>query len=224
MHAFSNLANQKIATAALALLVVLASALGCASKGCSRDDYRGVACRADEARESLSFGLSREAAIDTIGRSEVEPPWKNDLGLGPDVITNPFDSEIMKSPLGEEYEVVRFFVESSGNPECPFIQGKLRFQPLIFIDDKLVGWRWSYLADVLGERLSTKATRWSFGIFCDGRLTTTSNLNPPNAEPSEAEASDAEASESEPSEAAPSEEEPSNPDPSDPNPSKPESP
>jgi len=100
-------------------------------KGCSRDDYRGVACRADEARESLSFGLSREAAIDTIGRSEVEPPWKNDLGLGPDVITNPFDSEIMKSPLGEEYEVVRFFVESSGNPECPFIQGKLRLEVVV---------------------------------------------------------------------------------------------
>jgi hypothetical protein len=214
MHAFSDLANQKIATAALALLVVLASALGCASSGCRRDDYRGVACRAGKARETLRFGISREAAIDAIGRSEIEPPWKNNLGLGPNVIANPFDSEIMKSPLGEEYEVVRFFVEASGNPECPFIQGNLRFQPLIFIDDKLVGWKWSYLADVLGERISTKATRWSFGIFCDGRRTTTSNLNPPEAEPS-----DAEASVSEPSEA-----EPSDTDPSDPNPSKPEPP
>jgi hypothetical protein len=214
MHAFSDLTTPKILTAALVLLVALSSVLACASSGCRRDDYRGVACRADKARETLRFGLSREASIDAIGRSEIEPPWKNDLGLGPDVIANPFDSEIMKSPLGEEYEVVRFFVEASGNPECPFIQGKLRFQPLIFIDNKLVGWRWSYLADVLGERLSTKATRWSFGIFCDGRRTTTSNLNPPEAEPS-----DAEASVSEPSEA-----EPSDTDPSDPNPSKPEPP
>jgi len=224
MHAFSDLANPKITTAALALLVVLASALACASSGCRRSDYRGVACRAETARETLRFGLSREAAIDAIGRSEVEPPWKNDLGLGPDVIANPYDSEIMKSPLGEEYEVVRFFVEASGNPECPFIQGKLRFQPLIFIDDKLVGWKWSYLADVLGQRLSTKATRWSFGVFCDGRRTTTSNLNPPDAEPSDAEASESEPSEAGPSEEEPSEEEPSDTDPSDPNPSKPEPP
>jgi hypothetical protein len=229
MHSTSNLATQKIGTAVLALLIALGSTLACASKGCNRDDYRGVACRADEARESLSFGLSREAAIDTIGRSEIEPPWKNSLGLGPDVITNPYDSQIMKSPLGEEYEVVRFFVEASGNPKCPFIQGKLRFEPLIFIDDKLVGWRWSYLADVLGERLSTKATRWSFGIFCDGRRTTTSNMNPPDAEPSEAEPSEADPSEADPSEAdpseaEPSEDEPSDTDPSDPNPSKPEPP
>ena len=169
MHALSNLTPTQMGMAVLALLLALASTLACAWGGCHRDDYRGVGCRAAAARETLAFGLSREAAIDAIGRSEVEPPWKNDLGLGPTVISNPFDSESMTSPLGEEYEVVRFYVEASGNPDCPFVQGELRLEPLIFVNDRLVGWRWSYLADVLGQRVSMKARRWDFGAFCDGR-------------------------------------------------------
>jgi hypothetical protein len=169
MRAPSNLATAQMGMAALALLVALASTLACASRACHRDDYRGVGCRAAAAREDLSFGLSREAAIDAIGRSEVEPPWKNDLGLGPAVISNPFDSESMTSPIGEEYEVVRFFVEASGTPDCPFVQGDLKLEPLIFVDDRLVGWQWSYLADVLGERVPMKSRRWNFGTFCGSR-------------------------------------------------------
>ncbi len=179
MQTLSNLATAQLGMAALALLVALASTLACASGGCHRDDYQGVGCRAAAARETLTFGLSREAAIDVIGRSEVEPPWKNDLGLGPAMISNPFDSETMPSPLGEAYEVVRFYVEASGNPDCPFVQGELRLQPLISVDDKLVGWKWSYLADVLGQRLSMKATRWNFGAFCGGRRTSPSDAEPP---------------------------------------------
>ncbi len=203
MHTRSSLVTTRMGMATLALLVALASTLACASGGCHRDDYRGVGCRAAAAREDLAFGLSREAAIDAIGRSEVEPPWKNDLGLGPAVIRNPFDSETMTSPIGEEYEVVRFFVEASGNPDCPFVQGDLRLEPLIFVNDKLVGWRWSYLADVLGERVSMKARRWNFGAFCDGRRTNPSDAKPPDAEPSEPV-----------SPASPPEEESANPQPS----------
>jgi hypothetical protein len=169
MRALLNLVTTQMGMAALALLVALASTLACASGGCRRDDYKGVGCRAAAAREDLAFGLSRDAAIDAIGRSEVEPPWKNDLGLGPAVISNPFDSETMTSPIGEEYEIVRFYVEATGDPDCPFVQGELRLEPLIFVEDRLVGWRWSYLADVLGQRISMKARRWDFGAFCDGR-------------------------------------------------------
>jgi hypothetical protein len=43
-------------------------------------------------------------------------------------------------------------------------------EPLIFVDDRLVGWRWSYLADVLGQRISMKARRWDFGAFCGGSV------------------------------------------------------
>jgi hypothetical protein len=182
MNALSNLVTKQMGMAALSLLVALASTLACASGGCRRDDYRGVGCRAAAAREDLAYGLSREAAIDAIGRSEVEPPWKNDFGLGPAVISNPFDSESMKSPIGEEYEVVRFFVEATGNPDCPFVQGELILEPLIFVENKLVGWRWSYLADVLGERVPRKARRWNFGSFCDGR-----RGEPPEADPTEVE-------------------------------------
>ena len=157
--------------AALTSLLALGSMLACASGGCNRSDYRGVGCRAEAARETLSFGLSREAAIEAIGRTEVDPPLKNPLGLGPATIRNPFDSDTLTSAIGEEYEIVRFYVEATGNPKCPFIQGALKFEPLIFVDGKLVGWSWSYLADVLGERISPKKTRWDFGAFCDGGRT-----------------------------------------------------
>ena len=165
MRALFNLATAPARIAALTLL----AALACASGGDHRRDYRSVGRRAAAARSDLVFGLSRDAAIDAIGRSEVEPPWKNKLGLGPAVISNPFDSETYTSQLGEEYEVVRFFVKASGDSRCPFVQGELQLEPLIFVDGELVGWKWSYLADVLDRRLTEKETGWEFGAFCDGR-------------------------------------------------------
>ena len=156
--------------ASIALALALTATFACAGRGCrSGDDYRGVACRAADGRAALRYGLSRDAAIDTLGRAQVEPPWANALGIGPPLIENPYDSRNVESPIGEEYEIVRFFVEATGNPDCPFVQGELRFQPLIFVEGELVGWSWSYLSDVLGRRLSPKETRWSFGAFCDGR-------------------------------------------------------
>jgi hypothetical protein len=167
--------------AALALLVGLAATLACAPGGCHQGGgHRAVACRAALARKTLTFGLSREAALDTIGRSEAVPPWKNARGLGPSLISNPFDSQTYTSELGEEYEVVRIFVGASGNRKCPFVQGSLRLEPLIFVDDKLVGWKWSYLADVLDRRLTEKETGWDFGAFCDSNP-----IDPPAADPSE---------------------------------------
>ena len=187
MHALSNLTTTRAQLAALTLLLALGSTLACASGGCNRSDYRGVGCRAEAAREALVFGLSREEAIDAIGRTEVDPPWKNPLGLGPATISNPFDSDTVTSPIGEEYEIVRFYVEATGNSKCPFIQGALKFEPLIFVDDKLVGWSWSYLADVLGKRISPKKTSWDFGAFCDGRRTNSPAADPPEpATPNEA--------------------------------------
>jgi hypothetical protein len=178
MNAFSDLAHPQSRVAVLTLLLALSSALACASGGCRRDDYRGVACRAAEARESLQFGMAREEALDLIGRDEVNSPWQNLLGLGPDTIRNPYDSETYTSPIGEDYEVVRFFVSADGNPDCPFIQGELSFQPLIFINEKLVGWTWQYLSEVLGRRITLKETRWEFGAFCDRQ-----KREPPAADP-----------------------------------------
>jgi hypothetical protein len=179
MRELSNLTTTRAQLAALALLLALGSTLACASRGCNRSDYRGVGCRAEAAREALVFGLSREEAIDAIGRTEVAPPWENFLGLGPATISNPFDSDTVTSPIGEEYEIVRFYVEATGNSKCPFIQGALKFEPLIFIDDKLVGWSWSYLAEVLGKRISPKKTSWDFGTFCGSRRTTQPAADPP---------------------------------------------
>jgi len=203
MRAPSNPAIARFETATLALLLLaLASTLACASGGCQRNDYRGAACRARAAREALVFGLSRDAALDAMGHAEVEPPWKNDRGLGPASISNPFDSETFRSSLGEAYEVVRYFVEARGNPRCPFVQGELRLEPLIFVEDELVGWKWSYLEDVLGRRLSAKETRWEFGAFCDTQRARPTDSKPPDPEPPDAKPSDADLPDAEPSDGA----------------------
>ena len=155
-------------TVAGVLLAVVTWTISCASGGCPRGEgYRAVGCHAAAARDLLAYGISRTEAVDTIGRSEVEPPWKNPLGAGPPVIHNPFDSQTYTSSLGEEYEVVRFFVEAYGNSSCPFVQGRLSLEPLIFVDGKLVGWRWSYLESVLQRRLKDEEVGWNFGMFCD---------------------------------------------------------
>jgi hypothetical protein len=152
----------------LAPLLALAATLGCAHGGCGDgDSYRAVGCRAAAARDTLVFGMPREAAIDAIGRAEVVPPWRNRFGLGPAIIQNPFDELSFTSPLGEEYEVVRYYIAASGKSRCPVVSGELRLEPLIFFDGKLVGWDWPYLADVLGRRITAKETHWTFGAFCD---------------------------------------------------------
>jgi hypothetical protein len=181
MHALTNLGSRAVRMAALTLLVALAATLACVPGSCYQGGGpKAVGCRAALARETLTFGLSREAAIDAIGRSEAVPPWKNARGLGPSLISNPFDSQTYTSELGEEYEVVRFFVGASGNRKCPFVQGSLRLEPLIFVDDKLVGWKWSYLREVLDRRLSAKETSWEFGAFCNSQ-----RIDSPDADPSE---------------------------------------
>jgi len=174
----------KARRALLGLIVALAATLACAYGACQRDDYLGAACRAAAARETLAFGLSRETALDAMGREEVEPPWKNDRGLGPSTIDNPFDSQTFTSPIGETYEVVRFFVAARGNPRCPFVRGELKLEPLIFVHDELVGWEWSYLADVLDRRLTAQETGWEFGAFCDSqRAAPTDSATPDPATP-----------------------------------------
>ena len=150
------------------LLAVVPWTISCASGGCPRGEgHRAVGCHAAAARDQLAYGISRAEAVDAIGRTEVEPPWKNPLGVGPPLIHNPFDSQTYTSSLGEEHEVVRFFVEAYGNPSCPFVQGRLSLAPLIFVDGKLVGWSWPYLEDVLRRRLKDEEIGWSFGAFCN---------------------------------------------------------
>ena len=150
------------------LLAVVTWTLSCASGGCPRGEgYDAVGCHAAAARDQLVYGISEDEALNTIGRSEVEPPWQNPYGVGPPFIHNPFDRQTYTSTLGEEHEVVRIFVEADGNSDCPFVQGRLILQPLIFVDGKLVGWSWSYLEDVIERRLSNEEVGWSFGTFCE---------------------------------------------------------
>jgi hypothetical protein len=72
MHALTNLGSKAVRMAALALLAALAATLACAPGGCHQGGgSKAVGCRAALARETLTFGLSREAAIDAIFSAEL---------------------------------------------------------------------------------------------------------------------------------------------------------
>jgi len=149
--------------------VLGALAQGCSSSGKCRpgDDASGVACHTLHARELLEFGMSRSVAMDTLGSATVAPPWRTDLGNVPASISNPFDSQPLESIIGEQYEVVRFFVEVERGSKCPFLQGRIRFAPLVFFEDRLVGWEWSYVADLIGQPVGADDRSLVFGVFCE---------------------------------------------------------
>jgi hypothetical protein len=153
-----------IGTIALVALI----SLGCSSlgMGSSGEEYAKLARSNDSARERLAFGMSKDQATAIMGEAEVRPPWANDLGIGPQVVRNPFDALRFESPAGEAYEVLRYAIGLSGEPRCPFVHGDAVFVPLIFLEDKLVGWRWSYMESVLGRRLREDERSWAFGRFC----------------------------------------------------------
>jgi hypothetical protein len=149
-----------------ALLVLFP--LGCAplGMGASREGYEKLVRSNRSAREQLAFGMSREQATAIMGEAEVRPPWANDLGIGPQVVRNPFDTLRFESPAGETYEVLRYAVDLRGEPRCPFVHGNAVLVPLIFLEDKLVGWRWSYMESVLQRALREDERTWVFGRFC----------------------------------------------------------
>lgn len=146
------------------------SALGCASLGTytSGDGHEKLARANESAREQLAFGMSKEETTAIMGEAEVRPPWANEFGIGPQVVRNPFDTLRFESPLGEEYEVLRYAVGLYGERRCPFVHGDAVLVPLIFFEEKLVGWRWSYMESVLQRRLREDEQAWTFGRFCGG--------------------------------------------------------
>jgi hypothetical protein len=152
-----------------AWLVLAALAHGCSSRGKCRtgEDASGIACSTLHARDQLEFGMSRSEAIDTLGSATVAPPWRTDLGDVPTSLSNPFDSQTIESVIGEQYEVVRFFVEVERGSKCPFLQGRVRFAPLVFFEDELVGWEWSYVRDLVGQPVGADQRSLIFGIFCN---------------------------------------------------------
>jgi len=156
-------------TRLVALLAVFS--LGCASLGgrTSGDEYEKLARSNESARDQLAFGMSKDQATAIMGEAEVQPPWANDLEIGPQVVRNPFDTLSFESPAGETYEVLRYAVGLYGEPRCPFVHGDAVLVPLIFFEEKLVGWRWSYMESVLQRRLRENEQTWGFGRFC-GRI------------------------------------------------------
>jgi hypothetical protein len=159
--------------------VAAVAMLACASIGGrpSGDDYKQWLSANAAAPEKLSFGMTKAEATAVMGDAEARPPWLNDRGIGPQIVRNPFDSLQFESPEGEAYEVRRYAVGLYGEYRCPFVHGDAEFVPLIFFEEKLVGWRWSYIESVLQRRLRSDERAWSFGRFCDG------GSQPQNPEP-----------------------------------------
>jgi hypothetical protein len=144
-----------------------ALAAGCIGGKQASGPYKSQVQANAEAFDRLAFGLSRAEAAAVLGKQEIRPPWANDRGIGPQSLHNPFDSRKVEAPGGEIYEVDRYAVGLYGQAGCPFIRGEAVLEPLIFLDGKLVGWRWTYLASVLQRRLTAEDDRWSFGQFCN---------------------------------------------------------
>jgi hypothetical protein len=144
--------------------------LACASIGGrpSGDEYKQLLSANKDAVEKLSYGMSKAEAAAVMGDAEALPPWANDRGIGPRIARNPFDTLHFESPEGESYEVMRYAVGLYGEYRCPFVHGDAEFVPLIFFEEELVGWRWSYMESVLQRRLRSEERAWSFGRFCDG--------------------------------------------------------
>ena len=145
------------------------SALGCASIGgnAAIDTYKELTRANESAREKLAFGMSKVESAAIMGDAEVRPPWANDRGIGPQIVHNPFDTLHIESPEGEEYEIHRYAVGLYGEPRCPFVHGDAVLIPLIFLEGKLVGWRWSYMESVLQRQLREEEQAWSGEGFCE---------------------------------------------------------
>jgi hypothetical protein len=151
---------------ALALALFCAFSSGCAGSKGARGPYLDQVETNAAALDQLEFGMTRAESAAIMGEQEIRPPWANNRGIGPQVVRNPFDSATFESPSGEAYEVDRYAVGLYGQSGCPFIRGEAQLVPLIFLDDKLVGWRWSYLASVLQHSIQADVRSWSFGQFC----------------------------------------------------------
>jgi hypothetical protein len=152
------------AVCALALLCAVSS--GCAGAKRARGPYLDQVAANAAALDHLEFGMTRAESAAIMGEQVIRPPWANDRGIGPQLVRNPFDSSAFESPSGEAYEVDRYAVGLYGQSGCPFIRGEAQLAPLIFLEDELVGWRWSYLASVLQRSIQADEKSWSFGQFC----------------------------------------------------------
>ena len=151
---------------ALALALLCAVGSGCAGSKRTSGRYRDQVTANAAALDRLEFGMTRAESAAIMGEQVIPPPWANDRGIGPQVVRNPFDSLAFESPSGEAYEVDRYAVALSGQSGCPFIRGEAQLVPLIYLEDKLVGWRWTYLASALQRSLRADEKSWSFGQFC----------------------------------------------------------
>lgn len=150
----------------LALALLCAVGSGCAIGKSPRGAHLEQVAANTAALERLEFGMTRAESAAIMGEQVIRPPWANDRGIGPQVVHNPFDSTTFESQNGEVYQVDRYAVGLYGQSGCPFIRGEAQLAPLIFLEDKLVGWRWSYLASALQSPVPAEASSWSFGQFC----------------------------------------------------------
>lgn len=121
-----------------------------------------------DAFDRLEFGMTPEAARAIMGGAHMTPPWANAWGIGPQIVEDPIDTLEFESPSGESYTVKRYALELYGDPNCPFVRGEATLAPLIFVNGKLVGWRWTYLESALQRPLAATEREFRFGGFCGG--------------------------------------------------------
>jgi len=156
------------AEATVGVLLAVLALLACSSVRThpSGGAYEAQVKRNSTVREELVFGMSRAEAASIMTAAQIIPPWANPRKIGLQIVPNPLDTLEIDAPSGDHYRVDRYAVGLYGEHRCPFIRGEAELEPLIFFEDKLVGWRWSYLESALQRRLTVDEKRWSFGEFC----------------------------------------------------------
>ena len=111
----------------IVFLFLLGSFLGCASLETIRATNR-------ENLMKLSIGITKSETLQIMGTKTQRAET--------DVITNPYRSETLKGKDGGIYEVLFYYTDIK-KQDGAITDDELT--PLVFKDNKLMGWGWSFL-------------------------------------------------------------------------------
>jgi hypothetical protein len=112
---------------AIIFLFLIISFLGCTS-------LEGIRATNRENLMKLSIGITKNKTLQIMG-TETQNVFS-------DVITNPYRSEILKGKDGGIYEVLFYYTDIK-KQDGAITDDELT--PLVFKENKLIGWGWSFL-------------------------------------------------------------------------------
>jgi len=95
------------------------------------------------ALNNLSSGLSIDEVKNLFGFGEVKTSDKG-------IITNPYRTGTIKDKSGNEFTILFYYTDNKGKNIKNVINDQ-DLTPLVFQDDKLIGWGWTFIEDDLNK-------------------------------------------------------------------------